>query len=233
MTDTPREARVSAPAARPMDRGPAGRRHWQQVHGRWREEDQATRTRAQRPQRDGCDDRGRAVAEGGPAARQGAGRPGPGSKSRHYTMRDHVWAAEVRRNEPGVELALNTLYHEFVITVGPDRVGGEPEALAEFERMCSNAEEPAGRRAAGAARLARPQTDFQRRQTTGHPAAASSVGVDLEGFWELTPTCDISATSPTPGWSARGRCSGSVWRGWWPTSRRPCSSRRGSGATPR
>jgi hypothetical protein len=61
--------------------------------------------------------------------------------SRHDTMRDHVMALlrYGRNGEPGVELALITLYRAFTETVGPDRVGGEPEAMAEFERMCSNA----------------------------------------------------------------------------------------------
>jgi hypothetical protein len=62
--------------------------------------------------------------------------------SRHDTMLGHVMALlrYGRNGEPGVELALIALYRAFTETVGPDREGGEPEAMAEFERMCSNAE---------------------------------------------------------------------------------------------
>ncbi len=62
--------------------------------------------------------------------------------SRHDTVRDHVMALlrYGRNGEPGVEPALITLYRAFTETVGPDRSGGEAEAMAEFERMCSNAE---------------------------------------------------------------------------------------------
>ena len=62
--------------------------------------------------------------------------------SRHDTMCGHVLGLlrYGRNGEPGVELALITLYRAFTETVGPDREGGEPEAMAEFERMCTNAE---------------------------------------------------------------------------------------------
>ena len=62
--------------------------------------------------------------------------------SRHDTMRGHVLALlrYGRNGEPGVELALIALYRAFTETVGPERKRGEPEARAEFERMCSNAE---------------------------------------------------------------------------------------------
>jgi hypothetical protein len=62
--------------------------------------------------------------------------------SRHDTMCGHVMALLRfgRNGEPGVEVALVTLYQRFVNTVGPDREGGEAEAALEFERMISNAE---------------------------------------------------------------------------------------------
>ena len=61
--------------------------------------------------------------------------------SLHDTMRDHVMALLRfgRNGEPGVEVALVTLYQRFVNTVWPDREGGEAEAALEFERMISNA----------------------------------------------------------------------------------------------
>lgn len=62
--------------------------------------------------------------------------------NRHDTMCPHVLALlrHGERGEPGVEVALETLYRRFVDTVGGDRVAGEPEAEAEFARMVSNAE---------------------------------------------------------------------------------------------
>ena len=56
--------------------------------------------------------------------------------------------------------------------------------------------------------------------------------MDLEWFWELTPTLrhvrDFAHARLMGPWAVLGVC----WRGWWPRSRRPCSSRRGSAATP-
>ncbi len=62
--------------------------------------------------------------------------------SRHDTVRDHVLGLlrYGRNGEPGVEEALRTLYCCFVAAVASDRVGGEPEAEAEFLRMVTNAE---------------------------------------------------------------------------------------------
>jgi replicative DNA helicase len=66
----------------------------------------------------------------------------PQGLSRHDTVRDHVMALlrYGRNGEPGVEVALRTLYCCFVDAVAADRVGGEAEAEAEFIRMVSNAE---------------------------------------------------------------------------------------------
>ena len=90
-------------------------------------------------------------------------------------MRDQVMALlrYGRTGEPGVEVALVTLYRAFVDAVANDRDGGEPEALAEFERMCTNAEtllaaEP-------------PHTKFEwpgGRPTFGSPTAEQSAGDD-------------------------------------------------------
>lgn len=62
--------------------------------------------------------------------------------NRHDTMLKHVLALLRRgqQGDRGVEVALETLCHRFVETVGVDRVHGEPEAQAEFTRMVSNAE---------------------------------------------------------------------------------------------
>jgi hypothetical protein len=62
--------------------------------------------------------------------------------SRHDTVRDHVLGLlrYGRNGEPGVEVALRTLCCCFVAAVASDRVGGEPEAEAEFMRMVTNAE---------------------------------------------------------------------------------------------
>lgn len=65
-----------------------------------------------------------------------------GGRNRHDTMCGHVLALlrYGKRGECGVEVALETLYHRFVETVGGDRVHGETEAEGEFARMVSNAE---------------------------------------------------------------------------------------------
>jgi hypothetical protein len=62
--------------------------------------------------------------------------------SRHDTMLGHVLAMlrYGQSGEPGVDLALQTMYRAFVIAVGQDRQCGEVEAGDEFARMITNAE---------------------------------------------------------------------------------------------
>ncbi len=62
--------------------------------------------------------------------------------SRHDTMLAHVLALlrHGQSGQPGVDLALQILYREFVDAVGPDRQHGEVEAGNEFARMITNAE---------------------------------------------------------------------------------------------
>ena len=63
--------------------------------------------------------------------------------SRHDKTRDHVLAL-LRygyNGEPGVAEALEALYRHFVLTVGPDRMGGQDEAATEFTNFVAGAEE--------------------------------------------------------------------------------------------
>ena len=62
---------------------------------------------------------------------------------RHKKTRDHTLAM-LRygyNGEPGVGEALEALDRAFVFTVGPDRPGGEPEAMREFEDFVTGAED--------------------------------------------------------------------------------------------
>ncbi len=62
--------------------------------------------------------------------------------SRHDTTLGHVLALlrYGQSGQPGVALALETLYRAFVDAVGQDRQGGEVEAEEEFTRMVANAD---------------------------------------------------------------------------------------------
>ena len=66
-----------------------------------------------------------------------------GGRSRHDSVLGHVLALlrYGRNGEPGVEVALRSLYRCFVDAVAWERAGGESEAEAEFLRMISNAED--------------------------------------------------------------------------------------------
>ena len=62
---------------------------------------------------------------------------------RHHKTRDHTMAL-LRfgyNGESGVAEALEALYRVFVVTVGPDRMGGEQEAAGEFASFVAGAEE--------------------------------------------------------------------------------------------
>ena len=61
---------------------------------------------------------------------------------RHHKTRDHTLAL-LRygyNGQSGVAEALEALYRTFVLTVGPDRMGGEPEAMREFADFVTGAE---------------------------------------------------------------------------------------------
>ena len=114
--------------------------------------------------------------------------------SRHDTTRDHVLGLLRfgRNGQSGVELALIALYRAFYETVGPDRPGGEPEAMEEFVRMCANAEtllaaEPARKGFVWPG--PRPKFGSATREDADEEAVAGTVSsappsADIEEFWE-------------------------------------------------